>query len=832
MKKFLSVLLAVTMLLSVIPLTVISASALTDIQEVRIYLPEPVVMNSPSFNPDLIGDGYSLVVAGVPAGFYNGVKWYDYTGGGSLDSFSQFEEGRRYGVEMYLVADEGYQFNYSSPSTYPSVYINGREAIVAYDTNTKRLHVGYEFPELSISYVSAEVDIYNLDAPIAGRHPDYYPTTNTEGGEDDEYYIDTRTGSTDFINGVAWYDLNTQSVMNKNSVFVEGHTYQVSVVLGTNSGYFFCLDEQSENYKGFKLNHSKAGVASYHQQDADNMVEIWATYTCVTGEAKETISEIYITAPTLYAGQPAPFTATVETEGVDIYDIISPGNFDFYWYHGISYLHGTPIDLETILQAGEDYAFCIQLELEDGYQLELDSQNRPVVDIYINGILADDGPFYGKDHTKYVGARLDMTATETQFVSGAVGVYDIDAPVAGRTPDYYASYTKVGGEFPEYGINKQDSDYIKNGVYWYDLTAETYLAEDTPFIAGHSYRVFVSVIPAEGFTFCTNKSSPDYFGFYLNHEEAQVYDHYNGAPGCELLLSKDFTCKAGIPVQTVSEIYLTTPTLVGGQTAPFTATVLTEGVVVTDIIDPGVYDFYWYHGISYVANGSGPVNTATILEAGKEYRFGIQLELLDGYQFELNEYDRPVVDIYINGTLVNGMALNRCDPTKHVGGLLSMTAQQKTSGGFIGRLPFPKPLPANRIPHLSITDTFGITKSVDFTPKNNDRTEFEVNIDNLPNGEYKAVVSMENYVDREYSFTVSNGNVVQTQMQICPLGDVDLNGVVNIRDVNTLYNHVMETHLITDEYALKCANVNKDQTVNIRDVNKLYNHVMETELLY
>ena len=104
-------------------------------------------------------------------------------------------------------------------------------------------------------------------------------------------------------------------------------------------------------------------------------------------------------------------------------------------------------------------------------------------------------------------------------------------------------------------------------------------------------------------------------------------------------------------------------------------------------------------------------------------------------------------------------------------------------------------------------------------------------ITNVPAGTYTLRVTKKNHVDRDYTVVI-NGDKTQN-VTINPLGDVNLNGVVDIKDVNALYKHVMETKKITDPYALKCGDVSKDyNTVDIKDVNALYKHVMETKVLY
>ena len=98
-------------------------------------------------------------------------------------------------------------------------------------------------------------------------------------------------------------------------------------------------------------------------------------------------------------------------------------------------------------------------------------------------------------------------------------------------------------------------------------------------------------------------------------------------------------------------------------------------------------------------------------------------------------------------------------------------------------------------------------------------------------GKYTLSVSKHNHAAREYEVIV-NGETTQ-DITINPLGDVTLNGIVDIKDVNALYKHGMETKKLADPYALQCGDVTKDfKVVDIKDVNKLYKHVMETDNIW
>lgn len=100
---------------------------------------------------------------------------------------------------------------------------------------------------------------------------------------------------------------------------------------------------------------------------------------------------------------------------------------------------------------------------------------------------------------------------------------------------------------------------------------------------------------------------------------------------------------------------------------------------------------------------------------------------------------------------------------------------------------------------------------------------------------YTISLNKPNHVERVYTITVNDVDVQENNLRVCPLGDVDISGKVNIKDVNALYKHTQENPLISEpdkEYKMKCANVNQDKKVNIKDVNRLYEHVQGDKPLW
>ena len=103
-------------------------------------------------------------------------------------------------------------------------------------------------------------------------------------------------------------------------------------------------------------------------------------------------------------------------------------------------------------------------------------------------------------------------------------------------------------------------------------------------------------------------------------------------------------------------------------------------------------------------------------------------------------------------------------------------------------------------------------------------------IENVAAGTYTLKVSQANHVAREYTITVEAENLTQ-DVKIHLIGDIDGNGKVNTGDVAKLNAHLKGTNKLTDEYQIKCANVNGG-SLNMGDTAALYGHIKGTKKLY
>ena len=213
----------------------------------------------------------------------------------------------------------------------------------------------------------------------------------------------------------------------------------------------------------------------------------------------------------------------------------------------------------------------------------------------------------------------------------------------------------------------------------------------------------------------------------------------------------------------------------------------------------------------YLDEGSYPVLTADdTFKAGKTYVIRVNYIPQDGYCFDEN------TKFSVNGfeaTRIGGWicSVKFTIPTEQTGVILSGTAQS-----FL-----------NNADNTMLYLSQGGMPAIATVYGNNGSYAFQ----KVKTGSYTLTVTKKNHTTREYHLALYDN--MNLPVQICPIGDTDLNGKVNIRDVNDLYNHVKGSAIITDPYSLQCSDVYEfGSGVTIRDVNTLYNHVSGSAPLY
>ena len=94
-------------------------------------------------------------------------------------------------------------------------------------------------------------------------------------------------------------------------------------------------------------------------------------------------------------------------------------------------------------------------------------------------------------------------------------------------------------------------------------------------------------------------------------------------------------------------------------------------------------------------------------------------------------------------------------------------------------------------------------------------------MEGVQNGEYILKATKFNHATREYSVTVTGGELTQ-DVALCLQGDVSGDGRINVGDTAKCYSHVRRTSLLADAYAQACADMNGDGRINVGDTAKIY----------
>jgi hypothetical protein len=88
-------------------------------------------------------------------------------------------------------------------------------------------------------------------------------------------------------------------------------------------------------------------------------------------------------------------------------------------------------------------------------------------------------------------------------------------------------------------------------------------------------------------------------------------------------------------------------------------------------------------------------------------------------------------------------------------------------------------------------------------------------------GVYTLKAENKNRVTRSYQVTVTEETLTQ-DIKLCPKGDVNLDGKVNVVDTARIYAYVRKTGEITDLYAFACGDFTGDGKINVVDTARVY----------
>lgn len=145
MKKILSVLLSLVMILSLLPTTTMASDVITSIYIKNVMTPIAGTKWQGQWDKSTMVDKDSNYTV------YQQPEWYDETEKRYMEHDESFQLGHIYTVQIWTEAKDGYEFDSDSAEYYVTAMVNGKEAKISKAFEYQRWAmavVSYTFPEV------------------------------------------------------------------------------------------------------------------------------------------------------------------------------------------------------------------------------------------------------------------------------------------------------------------------------------------------------------------------------------------------------------------------------------------------------------------------------------------------------------------------------------------------------------------------------------------------------------------------------------------------------------------------------------------------------------
>ena len=218
-KRFLSLLFAAVMIVTMLPASALVAHAGGSIEDVilqGVTAPAAGAQPSTANISTWAADGYTI----------SDLQWYDVMQGENMSSSSRFQSGRAYILRVKATPSGGYSFAAPEDMT---AYIRGvnaeyRAIIRDYSTQPQCRSVDFVFYALNTGPVT-QVSLSYVDAPSVGAHPDF-----SLSNPFDRPYQASHIG---------WVCMDDDDDMTPSDTFEAGKVYRLGVTFTPLSGYTF-----------------------------------------------------------------------------------------------------------------------------------------------------------------------------------------------------------------------------------------------------------------------------------------------------------------------------------------------------------------------------------------------------------------------------------------------------------------------------------------------------------------------------------------------------------------------------------------------------------------
>ena len=461
------------------------------------------------------GGNYSLSVS-----IWDG-KFYVERDEGDSDEDHGIMVNNDIGLRIYGMTTDGIDLGRYAAETLDEYIMDG-SIVTVNGVKTDPASCGSTDGIVEVYKAISEVDIH-VNAPTAHKTPAMYAQ--------DVYLVPEGCTAKDPV----WYeDGEPWNLSTGGECFEAGSTYKVEITLVADEGMKFAdpLTSATVNYK-------TAEVSAYGG-NAENGVVL----TLDLGECPDTVDQVKLTvAPPRQYDTPAQritcgnSTYRQALVGDNMWDV------DAYWMESVyepdEDSDWEPMDPSDTFTVGYYYRVALNLMPEDGFEFAIDHNIDPAVSATVNGNYAEVGRYPEADPSELIWVQYDFGKLNDTVIDVAK-ITDVTEPTVGELPVYTCSLYGTGYVMdPSEDLEEDGVGCIKNGMGWWDVTADDWLRENEPFRFGREYKLYVYVKAEENSDYTFSDSTGPGTAT-INGVNAE----YISAEETSRALARTFTCAA------------------------------------------------------------------------------------------------------------------------------------------------------------------------------------------------------------------------------------------------------------------------------------------------
>ena len=327
-----------------------------------------------------------------------------------------------------------------------------------------------------------------IDQPEAGKPADFTPE-----GENEQFGISSYSEN-GYHNGVWWIDQTENGkALQPGDVFEMGHTYMLRIATYAKSGYAMTRKQLDSAYQWYVTGYINDQVDDYPAFRGDSN-EVYFTATFQIPIRISSVAIESVTAP-VPGALPDYRTVLFEHNYYVSTDAVK-GNFHngVYWFDKTE---NEVVPATVPFVEGHEYRVFIDVLAGANKYFSTNDDGSSAVSATVNGEAAKVVSYLSEPASQEINVYYDFGVCEPYAIT-RVDIAEVEIPAQGKSPDY--SVVLEGYSY-DLKPDTQGNPFRVNGVRWHDDTEDYDLTATHKFIAGHTYTVNVSLIPANGFRF-------------------------------------------------------------------------------------------------------------------------------------------------------------------------------------------------------------------------------------------------------------------------------------------------------------------------------------------